>query len=118
MSPRNPFVARLRGFRIIDLVFLAVLLTVAVGSYAFKTLEIEQGTDTRAVEDRIVEEQKQIRLLHAEISHLEDPGRIERLSTSFLGMGRIEPDHEIGIADLARIAKAPPPPAPAAGKQP
>ncbi|MEO8812270.1 MAG: hypothetical protein ABI376_05080 [Caulobacteraceae bacterium] len=101
------FSTRLRGFRIVDLVALVLLLTIAVTSYAFKTLAGAQGADTAGVESRIAAEHKRIRLLDAEISHLEDPGRIERLSSQYLGLAEVTGAHDVGEADLKRIAGTP-----------
>ncbi len=112
------FGARYRGFRVIDLAALAILLTLALGSYGFKTLAGEQTADAQDVQDQITQEQKRIRLLQAEIAHLEDPGRIERLSTQYLGMQAIAPKQEVSAADLPRLARSASPgtPAPAAAK--
>jgi cell division protein FtsL len=110
------FSSRLRGFRVVDLVALAVLLVLALGSYAFKTFAGAETADTAGVQVQIVQEQKRIRLLQAEIAHLEDPQRIERLSTQYLGLQAVAPKQEIAAQDLARVAAlrvAPlPPPAP------
>jgi cell division protein FtsL len=107
------FSSRLRGFRVLDLVALAVLLVLALGSYAFKTFAGAETADTAGVQVQIVQEQKRIRLLQAEIAHLEDPQRIERLSTQYLGLQAVAPKQEIAAQDLARVAAlrtAPPPP--------
>ena len=98
------FTRRLRGFRVVDLVALAVLLTLALGSYAFKTFAGAETADTAGVQGQIVLEQKRIRLLQAEIAHLEDPRRIERLSTQYLGLQAVAPKQEIAVQDLPRIA--------------
>lgn len=99
------FSRRLRGFRIIDLFALTVLLVVAVTSYALKTLASAQGADTAQIEARMAAERSRIRLLQAEISHLEDPERIERLATDYLHMSAVDAAHEARLADLPRIAR-------------
>jgi len=98
------FTRRLRGFRVFDLVALAILLALAVGSYAFKTFAGAESADTIGVEDQITQEQKRIRLLQAEIAHLEDPSRIERLSTQYLGMQPIDPKQETTPEALSQVA--------------
>lgn len=98
------FTRRVRGFRIIDLTALAVLLVLALGVYAFKTLAGAQSADTADVQSQIVQEQKRVRLLDAEIAHLEDPSRIERLSTQYLGLQPVDPKHEATPDSLAQIA--------------
>ncbi|MEO8927149.1 MAG: cell division protein [Caulobacteraceae bacterium] len=98
------FTRRFRGFRVIDLLALSVVLVLALGSYVFTTLAGAQSADTAGVQTQIVQEEKRIRLLKAELAHLEDPGRIERLSTQYLGLAPVDPKREMKPQDLARIA--------------
>ena len=100
---------RVRGFRIIDIAAVSLIVTIAVGSYAFKTFAGAEDADANGVESQILQEQKRIRLLKAEIARLEDPRRIEALSTQYLGMASITPNHEIPADALPRIAANPPP---------
>lgn len=99
------FTQRLRGFRVVDLLALAVLLVLALGVYAFKTIAGAQSADTVNVERQIVEEQKRVRLLDAEVAHLEDPARIERLSSQFLGLKAVDAQHETTEDALPQIAE-------------
>ncbi len=103
------FTRRVRGVRVLDLAFTLVLLVLALSSYAFKTLAEAQGADAADVQVQIDKEQRRVRLLKAEIAHLESPSRIETLAGG-LGLAAVDPKHEIGQADLPRIAAAPPPP--------
>lgn len=98
------FSRRYRGFRVVDLAALAVLLTLALVSYALKTLATGQGADTAGVESQIAQEDKRIRLLQAEIAHLEDPGRVERLSTQYLSLQPVDPKQETTPEALPQIA--------------
>ena len=104
MMVSNVFTRRLRGFRVVDLLALGVLLILALGSYALKTFAGAEGADTADVQGQIVLEGKRIRLLDAEIAHLEDPGRIERLSTQYLGLQPVDPKREVTPEALAQIA--------------
>jgi len=112
VSAFNPFTRRLRGFRVIDLAALVVLLALALGSYAFKTNAEVEDADAADTQTQIAREDKRIRLLQAEIAHLDGPDRIERLATGYLHMGPVDERREITVADLPRIARAAPPPAP------
>ncbi len=87
--------ARVRGFRIVNLLGLTVLLVIALGSYALKTLAGAQDAGAAGVEDQIVHEQKRIRMLKAEISTLGGPQRVADLSRQYLGMTSIDAKHEI-----------------------
>ncbi len=112
MSAFNPFTRRLRGFRVIDLAALVVLLALALGSYAFKTSAEVEDADAADTQTQIAREEKRIRLLQAEIAHLDGPDRIERLATGYLNMAPVDERREITVADLPRIARAAPPLAP------
>ena len=98
------FRRRYRGFRVVDLVALAVLLVLALASYAFKTFAQGMGADTVGVEGQIAQEDQRIHLLRAEIAHLEDPGRIERLSSQYLGMQAVDPKQETTPEALPQVA--------------
>ncbi|MGI8839967.1 MAG: cell division protein FtsL [Caulobacteraceae bacterium] len=111
------FNRRFRGFRVIDLLALGVVLVLALGSYVFTTLAGAQSADTAGVQGQIDQEQTRVRLLQADLAHLEDPGRIERLSTQYLGLAAADPKHEITPDALAQAAKAPAA-KPAAGSKP
>jgi len=98
------FTQRVRGFRVIDLLALFVLLALALGVYAFKTLAGRESADIADVQSQIVMEQKRVRLLRAEIAHLEDPSRIERLSSQYLGFKPVDPKKEASVDALPQVA--------------
>jgi len=108
------FNRRFRGFRVIDLVALTVLLVLALASYAFKTFAEGMGADTASVEQQIGQEDRRIRLLKAEIAHLDDPDRIERLSGQYLNMRAADPKQETTPEALPQVALKPADPAPKA----
>jgi len=113
------FNRRYRGFRVIDLVALAILLVLALTSYAFKTLAEGMSADTAGVEVQISDEQSRIHLLDAEIAHLDDPGRIERLSTQYLGLQAAAPEQETTADALPQVAlRGQAPTTPAKGTKP
>jgi len=108
------FTQRIRGFRVIDLMALSVLLALAFGVYAFKTLAGRESADIADVQTQIVAEQKRVRLLRAEIAHLEDPSRIERLSSQYLGFKPVDPKREASVEALPQVASQVDKPQPAA----
>jgi hypothetical protein len=115
------FNRRFRGFRVIDLVALTVLLVLALASYAFKTFAEGMGANTADVETQIAQEDRRIRLLKAEIAHLDDPGRIERLSGQYLSLQAADPKQETTAEALPQVALkpiTPAPPKPAASAAP
>ena len=96
---------RVRGFRLVDLVAVGVLTVLILGVYLAKTIAGGERAKIASVERQIGEERARIRLLQAEVSHLEQPARIERLSETYLGLAPVafkreaDPD---ALADLAR----------------
>src|SRR4030095_15117460 len=70
--------------------------------------------ETGKVKRQIEMERSRIRLLQAEVSHLEQPARIERLSEAYLGLAPVNFKREISTEALAYAAGKPiePPKAP------
>ena len=97
--------ARFRGFRVVNLLGLTVLLVIALGSYALKTFASAQDAGAAGVEDQIVAEEKRIRMLKAEISRLGGPQRVADLSRQYLTMAPADAKHEITIDALPAIAR-------------
>jgi cell division protein FtsL len=100
----NVFSQRIRGFRVVDLMALTLLLVLALTVYAFKTLAGRESADIADVQAQIIAEQKRVRMLRAEIAHLEDPGRIERLSSQYLGLKPVDAKREATPEALPQIA--------------
>jgi hypothetical protein len=113
----NLLSARFRGFRVVNLLALTILLVIALGSYALKTFAGAQDAGAAGVEDQILQEQKRIRMLKAEISRLGAPQRVANLSRQYLGLGLADAKHEIGVEALPAVARqdALATPAPVAG---
>jgi cell division protein FtsL len=101
---------RVRGFRVVDLTALAVVLALALVVYAFKTSASHQTAEIADAESQIRAESQHIRLLQAEIAHLESPDRIERLAARYLGAAPVAARQEIAPADLPKVAAAEPAP--------
>ena len=98
---------RVRGFRLVDLVALGLLTAMILGVYLAKTFAGRERTEIAKVERQIDMEKSRIRLLQAEVSHLEQPARIERLSEAYLGMAPVTFKREISTAGLADAAGRP-----------
>lgn len=105
----NPFTRRVRGFKLIDLIGVALLVSVIVGVYLAKTIAGRERADLAKIERQIGGEKDRIRLLQAEVAHLEQPGRIERLATSYLGLKPVTVKNEANLDQLAELARAGPP---------
>lgn len=117
---------KVRGFKLVDVVALALLAALVLGVYLAKTMAGRERTEIARVDRQIAAERGRIRLLEAEVSHLEQPARIGQLSQAYLGMAPMTAVNETTTDALDEIAqqaaKAKPAaaaaPAPAAGAAP
>lgn len=104
------FTRRVRGFRLLNLVGVGLLVMIILGVYLAKTMAGNERARIATVERLIKSEKARIRLLQAEVAHLEQPGRIERLSVSYLKMAPVPAVREATadqLIDLARAGAAP-----------
>jgi hypothetical protein len=101
---------KIRGFRLVDLVGVGVLVTITPGDYLAKTVAGRERAEIATVERQIRAEKTRIRLLQAEVAHLERPGRIERLSVSYLNMEPVPAAREATVDQLVDLARAGPAP--------
>lgn len=109
------FARRVRGFRLVDLIAAGLLVAVILGVYLAKTLAGRERTEIANVTRQIDAELQRIRLLEAEVAHLEQPGRIERLAVVYLKMSPVTAHREAGVDQVIDVARAGPP---AAAKAP
>lgn len=94
------FTHRTRGFRTINVLLASVLLVLAVGVNLAKTFAGKERNVIGATEREIRKENDQIRVLQAEVAHLEQPERLERLSRAFLAMAPVNVKQETTVEDL------------------
>jgi len=109
MSVAEVFNRRVRGFRVVEVVGLAILLTLVTGVYLAKTFAGSERQEIGRIEQEIEQEQVRKRLLAAEVAHLEQPRRIEQLA-QMLQLQPIAADHEIteeALIDVARRRELP-----------
>ena len=98
---------RVRGFRLVDLVAAGLLVVLVLGVYLAKTMAGRERAEIAKVERQIREERARIRLLQAEVAHLEEPARLEKLSAAYLGLAPVSIKRDVnpaGLADVARTA--------------
>ncbi|HEX5379327.1 MAG TPA: cell division protein [Phenylobacterium sp.] len=86
---------RIRGFRVLDMIAMGLLIALVLSVYLAKTIAGRERTEIATVERQIAAEHDRIRLLQAEVSHLERPDRIEQLSVSYLGLAPINARREV-----------------------
>lgn len=103
------FTRRVRGFRLVDLVGVGLLVTVILGVYLAKTMAGHERAEIATIERQIKAEKARIRLLQAEVAHLEQPGRLERLSVTYLKMEPVTAHREATPDQIIDLARAGPP---------
>lgn len=108
------FTHRTRGFRTLNVVLASVLLVTAVSVNLAKTFAGKERNEIGRAERDIAREKDRIRVLEAEVSHLEQPERLERLSRAFLAMAPVTFKQETTAEDLYAVSRrkpgvAPPP---------
>lgn len=100
----NVFTHRIRGFRTINIVLGATLLVLAVGVNLAKTFAGRERNLIGQVERDIGKEETRIRMLQAEVAHLEQPERLERLSRAYLAMAPVTAKQEATLDTLNAVA--------------
>lgn len=94
------FTHRTRGFRTINVLLTSMLVVLAVGVNLAKTFAGKERTEIVRTEREIRDEGRQIRVLQAEVAHLEQPERLERLSRAYLAMAPVSVKQETTVDDL------------------
>lgn len=104
------FARKVRGFRLVEVIALALLMAMMLGVYFAKTSAGGERTRIDQVERQISEEKSRIRMLDAEVAYLERPRRVGQLA-AYLQLQPMKADREAGVEALSAIAaKAPPRP--------
>ena len=93
----------LRGVRLVEFGALLVLLAMATGVYLAKASAGRERAEITQVQGQIDDENKRLRLLQAEVAHLEEPARLESLSTQ-IGLQPTDVKHEGAPEELGDIA--------------
>jgi cell division protein FtsL len=95
---------RVRGFRLVHIVAVGVLAALVLGVYLAKTMAGRERAEIAQAERQIDAERLRIRLLEAEVQHLERPDRIERLAVAHLKMEPVKAEQEASADKLPQIA--------------
>jgi TolA-binding protein len=114
MSMFSIFGRKVRGFRVIEVFGLGLLIAVVLTVYLGKTFAGKERNQIADVEQQIAQEQDRVRMLRAEVAYLEQPARLERLSSQVLGLAPIAAKHETTLQGLAALAHPAAPAAPTA----
>lgn len=104
MSVADLFNRRVRGFRVVEVVGLGILLTLVTSVYLAKTMAGRERSEITRIEGEIQDEKARKRLLEAEVAFLEQPRRIEAMAVA-MGLQPIQASHETtedALVDVAR----------------
>jgi len=98
------FERRVRGVRVVEATGFACMVALVLGVYFAKAGAGVEGAQIADTTRQIAAEEQRVRLLRAELSRLESPERLERLSTQYLGMAPAAPKQEAAPDALANLA--------------
>jgi cell division protein FtsL len=101
---KDLFERRVRGVRVVEAGGFACLVVLVLGVYFSKAGAGAEGAQIADTTRQIAAEQQRVRLLRAELSRLEAPERLERLSTQYLGMAPASAKQEAAPDALANLA--------------
>jgi hypothetical protein len=101
---------RFRGFRVIEIGGVGVLLALILLVYLAKTIAGSESAEIDHVQQQIIDERARVTLLRAEVASLEQPERLETLSNRYLGLQPIDAKHDIDPQALADVAHGSTPP--------
>lgn len=94
----------LRGARLVELGALTAVLALALAVYMVKARAGRETGDITRVESQIADEQNRVRLLKAEVAHLEQPERLQRLAEA-IGLGPTADKRESTLDHLPDIGR-------------
>ena len=103
------FNRRLRGFRVVHLVATAILAGLVLSVYMTKADAGREAAAIATVNREIDGETRRLRLLKVELAHLEQPQRLEQLSSRYLSLEPIPAQRETAPDGLAEVARRPQP---------
>jgi hypothetical protein len=95
---------RVRGFRVMDLAAMVIFLSLALTVYAFKTNAGAERSDIADVEDKIVLERHDVRLLQDQVTRLENPQRLEVRAARLAHQAPITAKQEVTPEALPQVA--------------
>jgi hypothetical protein len=99
------FNRRIRGFRLSELIAAACLAVLVLGVYLTKADAGRESATIASMNRDIAVEQRRVRLLRAELAHLEQPERLEALSTRYLSLGPVSAKRETLPDALTEVAR-------------
>ena len=100
---RAVFDWKVRGFRVTEIIGVAILAAVVVSVYFVKAQAARQSAEIAALQSDISEQRQRVRLLTAETARLEEPARLEALSRQ-AGLAPISVEQRADLDALPELA--------------
>lgn len=100
---RSVFDWKVRGFRVTEIIGVAILAAVVVSVYFVKAQAARQSAEIAALQRDISEQRQRVRLLTAETARLEEPARLEALSRQ-AGLAPIAIEQRTDLDSLPELA--------------
>ena len=100
---RSVFDWKVRGFRVTEIIGVAILAAVVVSVYFVKAQAARQSAEIAALQADISEQRQRVRLLTAETARLEEPARLEALSRQ-AGLAPISVEQRADLDALPELA--------------
>lgn len=112
MSALNPvqrlFDWKIRGVRWIEIIGVACVGLMILSVYVAKAGAARESGQIADLERQIAENRQRVRLLRAEVTRLEQPGRLEALSRG-IGLAPLDSRRQAGEGALTELAPQPDP---------
>ncbi|PHR60416.1 MAG: hypothetical protein COA43_06795 [Robiginitomaculum sp.] len=74
-----------------------------------KTNALEAKSELRKLERTLAHTQAEIRIINAEIAHLESPERLRKLASEHLGLEPVSAERTLSLAEAVKLIPAKPP---------
>ena len=103
---RSVFDWKVRGFRVTEIIGVAILAAVVVSVYFVKAQAARQSAEIAALQSDISDQRQRVRLLTAETARLEEPARLEALSRQ-AGLAPISIEQRADLDSLPELAPEP-----------
>ena len=105
---RRLFAWKIRGVRWIEIIGVACVGLMILSVYIAKAGAARESAQIGDLERQIAENRQRVRLLRAEVTRLEQPGRLEALSRG-IGLAPLDSRRQAGEAALTELAPQPDP---------
>ena len=102
---KRMFDRKVRGFRVVELMAAACLAVLVLSVYLTKAAAGREAAAIASANQDITDEQRRLRILKAELAHLEQPERLENLSTRYLALAPVSARRETQADGLSEVAR-------------